>query len=212
MSCWTRRARCARTGGRSSSAWPRAMARVPGGAASSSRAVSSSRTASPTTCTRIRRAPTARGGWTRCRSCSPPSEWREIETGVAQRAELLDALLADLYGPQRLLAEGVVPPELPFGHPNFLWPCHGIAPRGGTWVHIYAADLARAPDGRLVGAVGSHAGALGCRLCARESRDRGAGAARFDSRSERSPRARVLRGLARAHARARWRRARSRSR
>jgi uncharacterized circularly permuted ATP-grasp superfamily protein/uncharacterized alpha-E superfamily protein len=76
------------------------------------------------------------------------SEWREIEAGMAQRASLLDAMLADLYGPQRLLAEGVVPPELPFGHPNFLWPCHGISPKGGTWVHIYAADLARAPDGR----------------------------------------------------------------
>jgi uncharacterized circularly permuted ATP-grasp superfamily protein/uncharacterized alpha-E superfamily protein len=75
-------------------------------------------------------------------------EWSVIETGVAQRAELLDALLGDLYGPQRLLAEGVVPPELPFGHPNFLWPCHGVTPTGGSWLHVYAADLARAPDGR----------------------------------------------------------------
>jgi len=74
-------------------------------------------------------------------------EWREIETGVAQRAQLMDQLLADLYGPQRLLAEGIVPPELPFGHPNFLWSCQGITPAGG-WLHIYAADLARAPDGR----------------------------------------------------------------
>jgi len=75
------------------------------------------------------------------------SEWREIEAGVAQRAQLLEALLADLYGPQRLLAEGVVPPELAFGHPNFLWPCHGISQKG-AFLHIYAADLARAPDGR----------------------------------------------------------------
>ena len=75
-------------------------------------------------------------------------EWREIETGVVQRARLLDALLRDLYGPQRLIAEGLVPPELPFGHPNFLWPCHGLVPPAATWLHIYAADLARAPDGR----------------------------------------------------------------
>jgi uncharacterized circularly permuted ATP-grasp superfamily protein len=75
-------------------------------------------------------------------------EWREIEKGVAQRARVLDALLADLYGSQRLLAEGLVPPELPFGHPNFLWPCHGLVPRGAGWLHVYAADLARAPDGR----------------------------------------------------------------
>ena len=76
------------------------------------------------------------------------SEWREIETGVAQRVQLMNSLLADLYGPQRLLAEGIVPTELPFGHPNFLWPCHGIKPKGGNWLHIYAVDLARAPDGR----------------------------------------------------------------
>jgi len=75
-------------------------------------------------------------------------EWREIELGVTQRARLFDALLADLYGPQHLLAEGVVPAELPFGHPNFLWPCHDIKPAGGHWLHVYAVDVARAADGR----------------------------------------------------------------
>ncbi len=74
-------------------------------------------------------------------------EWAEIEQGVAQRARVLNALLADLYGARRLIAEGLVPPQIPFGHPNFLWPCHGVAPRDGTWLHLYAADLARAADG-----------------------------------------------------------------
>ena len=78
----------------------------------------------------------------------PAAEWRAIEAGVAQRARLLNALLADLYGPQRLLAEGLVPAELPFGHPNYLWPCHDLKPVDGTWLHVYGADLARAPDGR----------------------------------------------------------------
>src|SRR5271166_3226349 len=76
------------------------------------------------------------------------AEWREIELGVAQRARLLDALLADLYGPQRLLADGLVPPELPFGHPNFLWPCHGLEPLGGNRLHVYAVDISRSADGR----------------------------------------------------------------
>ncbi len=78
----------------------------------------------------------------------PAAEWQAIEAGVAQRARLLNALLADLYGPQRLLAEGLVPAELAFGHPNYLWPCRDLQPAGGTWLHAYAADLARAPDGR----------------------------------------------------------------
>ena len=76
------------------------------------------------------------------------AEWHTIESGLAQRTRLLNALLADLYGPQRLLAEGVVPPELVFGHPNFLWPCLGVVPKNHTWLQIYAADLARAPDGQ----------------------------------------------------------------
>ncbi len=75
-------------------------------------------------------------------------EWRDIEAGVMQRASLLDRVLQDLYGPQRLLAEGLAPAELAFGHPNFLWPCVGTMPRDGRWLHVYAADLARAPDGR----------------------------------------------------------------
>jgi len=77
-----------------------------------------------------------------------PQEWQEIEAGVAQRARLFDALLQDLYGPQSLLADGTVPPQLPFGHPNFLWPCHGVKPAGGHWLHVYAVDMARSADGR----------------------------------------------------------------
>jgi uncharacterized circularly permuted ATP-grasp superfamily protein/uncharacterized alpha-E superfamily protein len=76
------------------------------------------------------------------------AEWREIELGVIQRARLFDALLSDLYGPQQLLADGTVPAELPFGHPNFLWPCHGIPPPGGNRLHVYAVDISRSADGR----------------------------------------------------------------
>jgi uncharacterized circularly permuted ATP-grasp superfamily protein/uncharacterized alpha-E superfamily protein len=75
-------------------------------------------------------------------------EWKAIEAGVAQRARLLNALLADLYGPQELLARGALPPEIPFGHPNFLWPCQNVEPSRGRRLWIYAADLARAADGR----------------------------------------------------------------
>jgi len=75
-------------------------------------------------------------------------EWKGIEAGVAQRARLLNAVLADLYGKQDLLSRGALPAELPFGHPNFLWPCTGIRPPGDRWLSIYAADLARSADGR----------------------------------------------------------------
>jgi uncharacterized circularly permuted ATP-grasp superfamily protein/uncharacterized alpha-E superfamily protein len=78
----------------------------------------------------------------------PPDEWREIAAAVAQRARLLDVVLRDLYGPQTLLAEGLIPPALVFGQRSYLWPVHGIVPPGGVSLHVYAADLARSPDGR----------------------------------------------------------------
>jgi uncharacterized circularly permuted ATP-grasp superfamily protein/uncharacterized alpha-E superfamily protein len=76
------------------------------------------------------------------------AEWRQIEAGVQQRARLLNALLVDLYGPQQLIAAGTVPAELVFGHPNFLWAAHHTRPFNDVWLHLYAVDLARAPDGR----------------------------------------------------------------
>jgi uncharacterized circularly permuted ATP-grasp superfamily protein/uncharacterized alpha-E superfamily protein len=75
-------------------------------------------------------------------------EWAQLSAGIAQRARLLNAVLADLYGPQRLIAEGLLPAELVFGHNNFLWPCQGITPPDGAFLHLYAVDLARTPDGR----------------------------------------------------------------
>jgi len=70
-------------------------------------------------------------------------DWGRLETGIAQRARVLDALLADLYGPQHVLAEGLVPPDLVFGHPGFLRGCHGLAPAGGRWLHLHAVVVVR---------------------------------------------------------------------
>jgi uncharacterized circularly permuted ATP-grasp superfamily protein/uncharacterized alpha-E superfamily protein len=78
----------------------------------------------------------------------PSDEWAHIEKAVAQRATLINATLADLYGPQNLLAEGLLPPALVYGQHGFLWPCVGIEPPGGHHLHIYAADLVRSPDGQ----------------------------------------------------------------
>ncbi|HEV7613809.1 MAG TPA: circularly permuted type 2 ATP-grasp protein [Steroidobacteraceae bacterium] len=75
-------------------------------------------------------------------------EWQAIEAGVAQRARLLNAVLVDLYGKQELLSQGALPAEIPFGHPNFLWPCTGVRLPADRWLSIYAADLARSADGR----------------------------------------------------------------
>ncbi len=73
--------------------------------------------------------------------------WLQIEAGVTQRTRLLDRVMADVYGPQDLLAQGLLPPALVQGHPGYLRSMHGVQPVGGTHLHIAAFDLARGPDG-----------------------------------------------------------------
>jgi uncharacterized circularly permuted ATP-grasp superfamily protein/uncharacterized alpha-E superfamily protein len=76
-----------------------------------------------------------------------PESWQQIEAGVTQRMRLLEQVMADVYGPQELLAQGLLPPALVQGHPGYLRAMHGVKPVGGTHLHIAAFDLARGPDG-----------------------------------------------------------------
>lgn len=78
----------------------------------------------------------------------PHEEWVLIERAVTQRVTLLNKILLDVYGSQSLLKEGLLPPALIYGHAGFLRPAHGAPVRGETLLHVYAANLARAPDGK----------------------------------------------------------------
>lgn len=78
----------------------------------------------------------------------PHEEWVNLEAAVIQRATLMNAILNDIYGPQQLLQEGLLPPALIHGHSGFLRPCHGIRLPDNYALHMYAVDLARSPDGQ----------------------------------------------------------------
>lgn len=78
----------------------------------------------------------------------PSHEWKAIESGLIQRATLLNAVLSDLYGPQTLIRSGRLAPALIHADPGFRRAVHGIRVPGDIHLHFYAADLARAPDGR----------------------------------------------------------------
>jgi uncharacterized circularly permuted ATP-grasp superfamily protein/uncharacterized alpha-E superfamily protein len=77
-----------------------------------------------------------------------PTEWRELEAGLIQRARLLNWILTDLYGSQRLLRGGHLPAAVVFANPGFLRPCHGLPVPDNAWLHLLAVDLARSPDGQ----------------------------------------------------------------
>jgi len=75
-------------------------------------------------------------------------EWTQLTSGLRQRAHLLNELLRDLYGPQNLLREGLLPAQLAMANPHFLRACAGLGHREGPFLHTYAVDLARSPDGK----------------------------------------------------------------
>ena len=75
-------------------------------------------------------------------------EWSRISSAVIQRATLMEALLKDIYGPATLVAEGALPAAALTGGTDFVRALRGVAPPGGRYLQLYAADLARGPDGR----------------------------------------------------------------
>jgi uncharacterized circularly permuted ATP-grasp superfamily protein/uncharacterized alpha-E superfamily protein len=75
-------------------------------------------------------------------------DWAQLEAGLAQRAALMSAIMRDVYGAQRLLADNLLPPALVHGHPGYLRPLAGHVPPGGRFLHIQAFDIARAADGQ----------------------------------------------------------------
>src|SRR6478736_2021202 len=76
------------------------------------------------------------------------TDWQQLTTGIAQRAQLLEMVLRDLYGDGRLVAEGAVPAAAIAGSNEYLRSVCGIKPPGGRFLHLYAADVGRGPDGR----------------------------------------------------------------
>ncbi|QFR34241.1 circularly permuted type 2 ATP-grasp protein [Ancylobacter sp. TS-1] len=75
------------------------------------------------------------------------TEWQALERGLIQRAQMMEAVLSDLYGAGHLLHSGALPAAAVAGSPDFLRPMVGVDPHGGSFLRIYAADIGRGPDG-----------------------------------------------------------------
>lgn len=79
----------------------------------------------------------------------PTGEWARLAAGIVQRARLIEAVLADLYGPRRLLLDGTLPAALVLGAHDHVRPQHGLSSEAG-FLTAYACDVARGVDGRWV--------------------------------------------------------------
>lgn len=76
------------------------------------------------------------------------SDWAVLSAGIAQRAKLLNTMMADAYGERSLLKHGLLPADLVYGHSGYLPQMHGVKPANDVWLHMVAFDLGRSPDGR----------------------------------------------------------------
>ncbi|WP_454051547.1 circularly permuted type 2 ATP-grasp protein [Cellulomonas sp. Marseille-Q8402] len=74
-------------------------------------------------------------------------EWDHVAPGVAQRVRALEAFLADVYGPQKAVADGVVPRGLIVSSTHFHRAARGIQPPNGVRVHVSGIDLVRDAEG-----------------------------------------------------------------
>ena len=77
------------------------------------------------------------------------AEWTRLEAGLIQRSTLLDAVLTDLYGPAKLIENGLLPPELIYQHPDYLRPAHGITIPGAHQLFFHAVDVCRSATGEF---------------------------------------------------------------
>jgi uncharacterized circularly permuted ATP-grasp superfamily protein/uncharacterized alpha-E superfamily protein len=77
------------------------------------------------------------------------AEWKSLESAVAQRVSLLDAIVADVYGDRRLVTGGLIPAELILGHPAFLRACVAPESSGPHGLFLAAVDVVRDPHGQF---------------------------------------------------------------
>lgn len=76
-------------------------------------------------------------------------EWNHIEAGLIQRITALNMFISDIYGPQEILKDGIIPRELIEQAKSYREVCRGLKPPRGIWCHITGTDLIRHSDGGI---------------------------------------------------------------
>lgn len=77
----------------------------------------------------------------------PSDEYEELERGLKQRVNALNAFLRDVYSEKRIIADGVVPEEFVYTSAGYLPQVNGVMPPGGVFAHIAGEDLVQGADG-----------------------------------------------------------------
>lgn len=79
-----------------------------------------------------------------------PADWETIESGSIQRVQTLNLLLADIYGEQKVIKDGVLPADLVFKNPNYRPEMVGLKVPENSYVNVCGVDVVRGGDGQFV--------------------------------------------------------------
>lgn len=74
-------------------------------------------------------------------------EWTDLEKGLIQRVNALNAFLLDIYGEKKIINDGIVPEDFVYLSSGYLPECEGITPPLGIYSHISGIDLVKGKNG-----------------------------------------------------------------
>ena len=104
----------------------------------------------PSRCTATTRPTNASSPSTAFREVLSGEEWSGLEAGLTQRLKALNMFLEDVYGPARIIEDGVIPLDVVRGCPQYRVEMRGFSALHGTWVAICGTDIVRTNDGFMV--------------------------------------------------------------
>jgi uncharacterized circularly permuted ATP-grasp superfamily protein len=77
------------------------------------------------------------------------AEWKTLDAGLRQRVKALNLFLHDIYHEQRIVRDGMIPPEQVFRNAQYRPEMQGVDVTGGIYSHIAGIDVVRADGGEF---------------------------------------------------------------
>ena len=76
------------------------------------------------------------------------AEFTDLEHGLKQRVDALNACLRDIYSDKNIIKDGVIPEEYVYTSVGYFPQVNGVTPPGGVFAHIAGEDLVQGEDGQ----------------------------------------------------------------
>ena len=89
-------------------------------------------------------------------------DWATFSNALGQRMRLIDLILQDVYGPQRLIAQGILPASLVYNAPSYIRAARNHKPVASPMLYLYAVQASRSASGQWLVHADRTQGPSGC--------------------------------------------------